>query len=169
MLVTQKAQAQKAIKSTPLVTTGKRKGSEPPAQPPAKRKRISDIEMVGEVLEWSGSVGWIAPQDEIEHPLAKKNGGKVKVLAKDLVGETKELKDGQLVQFHIYADGACLGAEECVALDLGLLKERTELLAQCSRRRLFQVLEDRVGEVVLERHADVVHEALRRDVPVGLE
>lgn len=82
------------------------------AKPELPRERLSSIPMTGEVLEWKHVFGWISAYAEIHHPLSSKHDGKVYVGLNDLVGVT-ELKSGQLVEFHVFADSNGLGAEEC--------------------------------------------------------
>lgn len=81
-------------------------------KPAGKRQRVTELEVTGEVLEWKGNFGFISSYDSIDHPAAKKNDGRIKVVASNIVGEEKELKEGQLVQFHVFADSNGLGAEE---------------------------------------------------------
>jgi cold shock CspA family protein len=69
----------------------------------------------GEVLEWRKTFGWIQPHEEIDHPLAKKRGGRIYVRKSDVLGE-EDLEVGQIVSFNIYADSGGLGAEEVVVL-----------------------------------------------------
>lgn len=79
---------------------------------PGLRSRITSVATTGEVLEWKGQFGWLRAHEPVEHPEASKKSGKIYVAAKDLIG-VKTLELGQLVQFHIFADGTGLGAEEC--------------------------------------------------------
>jgi len=119
VLVTKPAKAKPAGVPALLKPSG---GAAPQAtkvavKPPTqgiKRKRITELEVMGEVTTWKGSFGWITPQEPIEHEQASKNEGRVKVMASDIVGDTKKLEEGQLVQFHVSADASGLCAEECL-------------------------------------------------------
>mmetsp|Transcript_74012 Transcript_74012/g.199518 ORF Transcript_74012/g.199518 Transcript_74012/m.199518 type:complete len:214 (+) Transcript_74012:114-755(+) len=79
--------------------------------PDLARTRLSEELVTGTVLEWKGKFGWIQPAAPIEHALASKNGGKVYVALKDLVGAT-ELTVGATIGFKVYADSSGLGAED---------------------------------------------------------
>lgn len=59
-----------------------------------------------------GHYGWIMALDDIEHPDAKRNGGRVYVSARD-VEEGMPLQAGDLVDFSLYVDRQGLGAEAC--------------------------------------------------------
>lgn len=77
-----------------------------------KRQRVTEDLIGGTVLEWKGAFGWIEPFEEIDHPAASKRGGKVYLARREIkTGET-ELNPGDMVQFHVFADGSGVGAEE---------------------------------------------------------
>merc|ERR1719229_523356 len=64
----------------------------------------------GEVLVMLGHYGWIAAAEDIDHPDADKNGGRIYVHKRDANGP---LLAGDVVDFYLYADGQGLGAEAC--------------------------------------------------------
>merc|ERR1719265_766022 len=67
---------------------------------------------VGEVLTMLGHYGWIMVKEAIDHPEAAKHGGRIYIGARDIRGGAR-LKEGDRVQFFLYADGNGLGAEDC--------------------------------------------------------
>ncbi|CAJ1384652.1 unnamed protein product [Effrenium voratum] len=77
------------------------------------RTRISEIPVLGEVVEWKGKYGWIQPSEVIEHEKAHLRNGKIFVSLEDLVG-IEELSPGRVVQFQLFSDASGLGAEECM-------------------------------------------------------
>merc|ERR1719473_306040 len=89
---------------------GKGKGKKPGYTLP--RERITEAPVIGEVIEWKGKYGWVKPSEPIQHEKASKRDGKIFVSQTDLVGAT-ELTPGKLCQFHVFADPAGLGGEEC--------------------------------------------------------
>jgi len=67
----------------------------------------------GSLLEWKGKFGWISPDTPIEHPEARKHGGRVFLSGTDLgsVSE-KSLIAGLRLSYNAYADGNGIGAGE---------------------------------------------------------
>eukprot|EP00933_Yihiella_yeosuensis_P065628 TRINITY_DN69561_c0_g1_i1.p1 TRINITY_DN69561_c0_g1~~TRINITY_DN69561_c0_g1_i1.p1 ORF type:complete len:232 (+),score=54.56 TRINITY_DN69561_c0_g1_i1:87-782(+) len=80
-----------------------------------ERTRLTPFPIVGKVIEWKTSHGWIEPQCTIEHPEISKHRGHIFVHSEDLLPKWKSLIVGTLVEFYLYYDGEGLGAEECVA------------------------------------------------------
>jgi len=93
----------------------KEKKDKGPSGPDLPRERITEEMVTGEVTYWRRVFGWIKPVDTIDHPEAEKHGGKIYVHKKDLV-DAEEVKKGDTVQFHVFADASGLGAEEAVVL-----------------------------------------------------
>lgn len=79
--------------------------------PDLPRTRVSETLVGGTVMEWKGKFGWIQADVPVEHPMAKKNSGRLYVAAQDLQDAT-EMVAGGTVQFYIYSDSSGLGAEE---------------------------------------------------------
>ena len=95
---------------------GKGKGKlRRPSGPNLPREKVSEDPVMGEVLEWKGSYGWIKLTEPVEHPSAEKNGGKIYIHKQDLV-DVEELEAGALVQFMLYSDSSGLGAQELSTL-----------------------------------------------------
>mmetsp|Transcript_101832 Transcript_101832/g.328627 ORF Transcript_101832/g.328627 Transcript_101832/m.328627 type:complete len:192 (+) Transcript_101832:156-731(+) len=84
-----------------------------PSGPNLPRKRLTEVPIMGKVLEWKGKYGWVAPESPVDHPKASRHGGKIYVSSQDVIGAA-ELMEGAAVQFHIYEDASGLGAEECI-------------------------------------------------------
>merc|ERR1719253_631873 len=76
------------------------------------RTRISAEKFMGTVSAWKGKYGFIKPNEEIEHPLAKKHHGGIFVGKDDVQGGV--LTQGAQVEFHIWEDSSGLGAEEVI-------------------------------------------------------
>jgi len=81
---------------------------------PMPKTRVSEVAITGEIIEWKGKYGWLRPHAEIQHPMAKKRGGRVFMSSKDVAGSL-DLAVGSVVQFHVYEDPTGLGAEEVTA------------------------------------------------------
>jgi len=80
----------------------------------ATRERVVDEPIMGEVLSFRGRSGWIKATDKIDHPQARKHGGKVYVNKKDIMGD-ETLEKGTTVQFFVFKDArGNLGAEEVI-------------------------------------------------------
>mmetsp|Transcript_79059 Transcript_79059/g.223741 ORF Transcript_79059/g.223741 Transcript_79059/m.223741 type:complete len:318 (-) Transcript_79059:123-1076(-) len=77
------------------------------------RTRVTEMAISGTVAEWKGKYGWIEPAEQIDHPKAGKNKGKIWVSMDD-IGELSELTPGASVEFHLWEDASGLGAEECL-------------------------------------------------------
>mmetsp|Transcript_44854 Transcript_44854/g.74607 ORF Transcript_44854/g.74607 Transcript_44854/m.74607 type:complete len:383 (+) Transcript_44854:101-1249(+) len=67
----------------------------------------------GEILVLLGYYGWIMALDEIDHPDAGKNGGRIYVNKHDITEDEVPLTAGDRVIFYLYADQQGLGAEGC--------------------------------------------------------
>lgn len=80
----------------------------------SERIRLTPFPIVGRVIEWKNSHGWIEPQRPIEHPEISKHRGHIFVHAEDVFPKWRTLIVGSLVEFYLYYDGQGLGAEECV-------------------------------------------------------
>lgn len=83
---------------------------------PGPRERITVVPTTGDLVSWHEGFAWIQPHSELDHPLARKRGGKIYLAKCDLAPGVTLLLPGQLVKFHIYADDSGLGAEECAPL-----------------------------------------------------
>lgn len=59
-----------------------------------------------------GHYGWILVKEAIDHPEAAMHGGRVYLSASE-ISRCSRLKEGDRVQFFLYADGQGLGAEDC--------------------------------------------------------
>jgi len=73
------------------------------------RKPVLTEAIVGEVLEWKDSYGWIRPDVAIDHKLAARREGKVFVGKTDALDIS--LAPGTKVSFTVYEDALGLGAE----------------------------------------------------------
>jgi len=82
--------------------------------PNLPRKRISPALLTGKIVSWKGKVGWIQPQEAINHPKAAAHHGHIYLHEKD-VKDGRSMSPGQQVSFHVYADSTGLGAEGCFA------------------------------------------------------
>ena len=90
---------------------GKGKGKlRRPSGPNLPRETVSEDPVMGEVLEWKGSYGWIKLTEPVEHPSSEKNDGKIYIHKQDLV-DVEELEAGALVQFVLYSDSSGLGGQ----------------------------------------------------------
>merc|ERR1712039_201945 len=90
---------------------GKDKGPRRPSGAELERERLTAEKFTGEVVSFRGKFGYIQPDEEVDHPDAKKKDGKIWVSVNDIEGD--ELTVGQTVSFHIYTDASgTLGAEE---------------------------------------------------------
>jgi len=86
---------------------GKRKG--PREQPP--RKRIGG-RLLGKILRWSRTFGWIESLEAIDHPKAHQHDGEVFAHKDDIMGG-KTPREGDTVDFLPYVDRTGVGAEKC--------------------------------------------------------
>lgn len=82
-----------------------------PIQPAARGERKSLCH--GELLVMLGHYGWIMSLDDIDHPDAGKNGGRIYVNKRDVIADDGPLTAGDRVLFYLYADQQGLGAEAC--------------------------------------------------------
>jgi len=79
---------------------------------PKVRQPIPDTAMLGQVLEWKGTYGWIQPSQPVDHPSATKNGGRIYLSISDWqAGAAQPPQVGQNAQFTLYSDQSGLGAE----------------------------------------------------------
>jgi len=84
----------------------------PTGGPNLPRTRISTEPLYGKVVFWRGQVGWIEPEQAIDHPKAIVHKGNIYVHVND-VSTGEALPTGQKVSFQVYEDRAGLGAEQC--------------------------------------------------------
>mmetsp|Transcript_124057 Transcript_124057/g.312361 ORF Transcript_124057/g.312361 Transcript_124057/m.312361 type:complete len:374 (+) Transcript_124057:59-1180(+) len=82
---------------------------------PKPREEVSEIPILGKVIDWKGKYGWIQPNDPVDHPSAKKNGGKIFLHSTDWQQSDSQPEVEQVVQFTLYQDPSGLGAENVVA------------------------------------------------------
>mmetsp|Transcript_57582 Transcript_57582/g.106404 ORF Transcript_57582/g.106404 Transcript_57582/m.106404 type:complete len:452 (-) Transcript_57582:75-1430(-) len=87
-----------------------------PSGPDLPRERIIDAPVVGEIVNWKRTFGWIKPAEDIEHELFAKHDGRIYIHKKDLTGDDGKPEVGKTVQFYCYQDASGLGAEECMLL-----------------------------------------------------
>jgi len=92
---------------------GKGKGGCGADQP---RERITDAPILGTVMEWKGTFGWLQAAIPLDHPNASARGGKIYVHQKDLTAGLDSLLEGQAVGFHVYSDFSGLGADEVLSM-----------------------------------------------------
>mmetsp|Transcript_116811 Transcript_116811/g.325511 ORF Transcript_116811/g.325511 Transcript_116811/m.325511 type:complete len:230 (-) Transcript_116811:18-707(-) len=83
-----------------------------PSGPDLPRERVTEVQILGKVLEWRDTYGWIKPFNDIEHPAAQQRNGKVYVHRQDLLGGLTGLALDAEVKFHVYEDPSGLGAEQ---------------------------------------------------------
>merc|ERR1719160_51184 len=62
------AAAGKGAKTVPQTTVGK--GADA-----GEREILHEEPLLGTIVQWRGKFGWVKPDDEIEHPMAKKHQG----------------------------------------------------------------------------------------------
>eukprot|EP00435_Cladocopium_sp_Y103_P032430 s1165_g8.t1 len=79
------------------------------------RQRLTSTPVVGKVVEWKKTHGWIEPECSIDHPDIGKHQGHIFVHGEDIVPKRRGLVAGSMVEFILYFDGHGLGAEECMA------------------------------------------------------
>jgi len=79
--------------------------------PNLPRRRVSPTRVSGRVIEWKGKYGWIQAHHRVEHPGARRRGGKIFVSMADILCATK-LEPGDDCEFYIFEDEQGLGAEE---------------------------------------------------------
>jgi len=83
-----------------------------PQGPNLPRSHCNLEPCVGKVVSWKGRVGWIEPEEPIDHPKASSHHGKLYIHEQDIVGGGP-LTVGQKVVFQLYEDKTGLGAEQC--------------------------------------------------------
>merc|ERR1712110_1098839 len=87
---------------------GKGKGNwkkpkkEGPSGPDLPRESVSENLSTGVVTAWRGKMGWIKPNNAIDHPQAKKRGGKLFVSKTDLLNDAEKLEVNAQVTFTVY-------------------------------------------------------------------
>ena len=86
-----------------------------PAGPKLSRTRLSAEPLNGVVASWRGAIGWIQPEQQLNHPRAFSRQGQIYIHAKDVISQ-EPLMQGQAVRFHLYEDRAGLGAEQCYVI-----------------------------------------------------
>merc|ERR1712039_744307 len=95
---------------------GKKKRKQHPSGPTLERERITEVALVGKVVEWKGKFGWIQPEEPFHHEKAKeKHGGKIWFSKVDVVNGVDSMAPGTLCEFHVYADAGGIGAEQIEA------------------------------------------------------
>lgn len=95
---------------------------------------MKDGRVLGTVLEFKGSHGWIKADERIDHEEAGKHRGRIFVSISDVVGRQR-LQEGERVSFAVYADGDGLGAE-LVKLEQGQqTSSRFDVVAATAPRR----------------------------------
>lgn len=106
------------------------------------REMLFDYKITGSILDWKGSFGWIRPDVQIDHPEARKNGGKIYLSTSDVEAEIEGI--GSQVSFYVYADGSGLGAANCGPPDgseqeamEGAMREAAQA-AQIAQQQAFQ-------------------------------
>jgi len=82
---------------------------------PRWRIGASNFPIAGQVVSWKGHVGWIQPEQAIDHPKAAAHQGHIYIHDKDVINGGP-LTRGQQVRFYVYLDQTGLGAEECTAI-----------------------------------------------------
>jgi len=80
----------------------------PAARGPGGRKLVSTKRIRGTVLDWFDKFGWIQATQEIDHPEAHRNNGKIYLLAEDVQEDLPGV--GCAVTFFLYQDANGLGA-----------------------------------------------------------
>jgi len=85
-----------------------------PSGPNLPRERVTEAAVIGEVVEWKDSFGWVKSDAPIDHPSAKQRDGKLYVSKKDVTSGT--MATGCKVSFQVYKDAQGLGAEEVQVL-----------------------------------------------------
>jgi len=84
------------------------------AMPPkaaGPRTKVFPHRVSGCISEWKGKFGWIEPDQPINHPEARKKGGRIYLGVEDVEDEIEGI--GSQVSFFVYADGSGLGAMNC--------------------------------------------------------
>uniref|UniRef100_A0A7S1S2C0 Uncharacterized protein n=1 Tax=Alexandrium catenella TaxID=2925 RepID=A0A7S1S2C0_ALECA len=89
------------------------KGKKREGGPDLPRERVSDMPVMGEVVESKGKWAWLRCAEDVDHELAPKHDNKIYIHSKDVLDGT-ELSVGQTFEFHVYADSSGLGAEEAI-------------------------------------------------------
>jgi len=85
-----------------------------PSGPDLPRERVTTAPIIGEIVAWKKTFGWIKPSEAVEHADAEKHDGRIYVHSKDVQDGT-EMEVGKMVLFHVYTDASGLGAEECMS------------------------------------------------------
>jgi len=90
-------------------------GSPSGGRRPAVRGRIT-----GRIVEWKNKFGWIEADSPIDHPEARRKGGKIYLSQEDVAEVISGV--GAHVSFYVYSDGTGLGAMHCVPSDSAAAK-----------------------------------------------
>merc|ERR1711908_40063 len=70
--------------------------------PDLPRSRISPEPVNGKIVSWRGKVGWIQPNQDIDHPQAGMRKGRIYIHEKDVAEPLRGLlKPGQKVVFYV--------------------------------------------------------------------
>jgi len=114
------------VKGIPLKAKAKAKSTSividleersPPAAPAAPdktvRERVVPKRVIGRLFRWKGNIGWIRPQEPIDHLEASKHRGGIYLHEND-VQTGHDMFQGAQVTFFVYSDGNGLGAEHCM-------------------------------------------------------
>jgi len=93
----------------------------PPYNQASNRRPVSNDIFTGEVIEWRAHWGWAFPNEPINHPMVRKNNGRIFIHGADARSpdEAQAVAVGCHVEFSLYADSKGLGAEEWAVLDEG--------------------------------------------------
>lgn len=89
---------------------------------PGERKRVTEAPIFGALVEWRGKFGWIQPEEPVDHPEASFHRGRIFLSIED-APEGKPAEVGAQFNFHVYADGSGLGAEDVIQVTAELLAE----------------------------------------------
>lgn len=87
---------------------GKGKGKAAPAAEAGHRTKVIPGRVTGTLTEWKGKMGWIVPNEEIDHPEASMHKWRIYCGQEDVESEISG--PGATVSFFVYADGTGLGA-----------------------------------------------------------
>lgn len=89
---------------------GGKKGGKSGKYGEGKRELLHDEPLLGVIVEWKGTWGWLKPNDTIDHPLADKHQGDLYIKQEDVEEEIEGI--GAVVQYMLYQDKKGLGACE---------------------------------------------------------
>lgn len=84
-----------------------------PRGPNLPREDVTQAPVRATVVVWRGAFGWLKLAEQIDHPAAAKNAGKIYLHRQDLKWDGKvSLEEGAEVLVNIYVDAIGLGATE---------------------------------------------------------